>query len=189
MIGHGPLGGFQVQPRDIIEIRDVASSFSGLLRLEGGPERVLFGRLLDRLSVEFGIPYDVLSQSKMPNPSIEAYCNPSEMSMCFREDVFKSICSNGRRGRFTVAHEIGHLMLGHERTVNKSPRRNGKNLKFVEDSEWQANQFAAEFLMPLATINRKGLWSPNSISEYFIVSKSAAARRYSQLSARKELKL
>jgi len=50
------------------------------------------------------------------------------------------------RQRFTVAHEIGHLLLGHT----------GKNfvleLNSKKPEEVEANQFAAELLMPLEMI-------------------------------------
>ena len=52
------------------------------------------------------------------------------------------------RQRFTVAHEIGHLLLGHT----------GKNfildLNSKKPEEIEANQFAAELLMPLEMLKK-----------------------------------
>ncbi len=48
-----------------------------------------------------------------------------------------------KRSRFTVAHEIAHIMLGHKSSCNKI-RIGSKN-----PSESEADQFAAELLMPL----------------------------------------
>lgn len=45
------------------------------------------------------------------------------------------------RRRFTIAHEIGHLMLGHTFDCG-----------IDTDNEAEANQFAAELLMPLAIL-------------------------------------
>ena len=53
------------------------------------------------------------------------------------------------RQRFTVAHEIGHFMLGHT---------NGNSifdLNSKKPEEIEANQFAAELLMPLAFLNKE----------------------------------
>lgn len=47
------------------------------------------------------------------------------------------------RQRFTVAHEIGHFMLGHTHTGSLVDLKSDKN------AEIEANQFAAELLMPL----------------------------------------
>ena len=50
---------------------------------------------------------------------------------------------SAKRNRFTVAHEIGHLLLGHSDN-NDSTSLGSKNPKEIE-----ANQFAAELLTPL----------------------------------------
>lgn len=73
------------------------------------------------------------------------------------------------RQRFTVAHEIGHLLLGHT----------GKNfildLNSKKPEEIEANQFAAELLMPLEMIkndlqNKK---SAKDIASKYNVSEEA----------------
>lgn len=62
-----------------------------------------------------------------------------------------------RRQRFTVAHELGHFVLGHagEVFVDKTLRhqtmvirRDGKSSLGVDTEEIEANRFAAELLMP-----------------------------------------
>ena len=53
------------------------------------------------------------------------------------------------RQRFTVAHEIGHFMMGHT---------NGNSvfdLNSKKPEEIEANQFAAELLIPLAFLSRE----------------------------------
>jgi len=58
------------------------------------------------------------------------------------------------RRRFTIAHEIGHLVL-HEDIFTVYQRCEGKQLekwKSIDIVEWQANQFAAALLMPKATL-------------------------------------
>jgi Zn-dependent peptidase ImmA (M78 family) len=47
------------------------------------------------------------------------------------------------RQRFTVAHEIGHMLLGHTSVTSQF------NLTSKKIEELEANQFAAELLMPL----------------------------------------
>ena len=53
--------------------------------------------------------------------------------------------SNARRRRFTIAHEIGHFLLHPERAVTE---RGGATNKTMAACEREANQFAAELLMP-----------------------------------------
>jgi Zn-dependent peptidase ImmA (M78 family) len=61
------------------------------------------------------------------------------------------------RQRFTIAHELGHFVLKHEGNlfVDKAlknqafvVRRDGKSASGIDLFEIQANQFAAELLMP-----------------------------------------
>lgn len=53
------------------------------------------------------------------------------------------------RQRFTLAHEFGHLRMGHESVVDRDKEINGKNRSV---NEMMANAFAAEFLVPKKTI-------------------------------------
>jgi len=73
------------------------------------------------------------------------------------------------RQRFTVAHEIGHLLLGHT----------GKNLildlNSKKSEEVEANQFAAELLMPLDMIKKdlQNKRNPKDIAKIYNVSEEA----------------
>lgn len=55
------------------------------------------------------------------------------------------------RQRFTVAHELGHAVLGH----GSSPREsyNLYNRSNYQIQEFQANEFAGELLMPYESLN------------------------------------
>lgn len=76
------------------------------------------------------------------------------------------------RQRFTVAHEIGHLLLGHTHadSVN-DPDGPG---------ETEANQFAAELLMPLAMLKadiETGTKQPKVLSQRYFVSEESMWNR------------
>lgn len=85
------------------------------------------------------------------------------------------------RQRFTVAHELGHFFL-HQEYLDKGLmdgiglRRDGE----VNDIENEANNFAANLLMPESVF--RGLWNDKTISlekmaQYFYVSCSAIITR------------
>jgi Zn-dependent peptidase ImmA (M78 family) len=67
----------------------------------------------------------------------------------------RTIVLNGpgdeRRRRFTIAHEIGHFVLHPERV---SPERGGPANEAGRRVEREANQFAAELLMPEERVRR-----------------------------------
>nr|UVY01562.1 MAG: IrrE N-terminal-like domain [Bacteriophage sp.] len=104
---------------------------------------------------------------------------------------FKIIVSpfqDEKRERFTIAHELGHLFLhmGY-RTNNELWEKQENNIYHRignSEKEYQANEFAAAFLMPateyLAVLNKVAegnMVDTSKIAEYFNVSIEAAANR------------
>lgn len=74
------------------------------------------------------------------------------------------------RQRFTVAHEIGHFLLGH---TSSDP---GFYLRSKSPEETEANQFAAELLMPLKMIKNdfsNGTKKPKTLVRMYWVSEEA----------------
>lgn len=105
---------------------------------------------------------------------------------------FRILLYNGNatleRENFTIAHELGHLFLhmgfGTDRwentQVGKSFNRNGN----YDETEMEANQFAAAFLMPKEEYRNILYQNVNNnridiriIAEYFGVSREAASNR------------
>lgn len=72
------------------------------------------------------------------------------------------------RRRFTISHEIGHLLMGH--TCSPEDKGNPK--------ETEAHQFAAELLMPLAWLKKDFKQTENldALTKKYAVSKEALAR-------------
>ena len=84
------------------------------------------------------------------------------------------------RLRFTVAHELGHIALGHvrpgERTVqNREPR--------PEDSpiEQAANRFAVDLLAPACVLWGLGVHTPKEIAEVCAISRASAEFRAARM--------
>lgn len=95
---------------------------------------------------------------------------------------YDSSMPEGRR-RFTVAHELGHVALGHLKRGRYLLRRSRKK----EEDETQANQFAARLLEPACVLEAVDAVTPEQISELCGVSITAAkyrAERMQQLRGR-----
>jgi Zn-dependent peptidase ImmA (M78 family) len=75
-----------------------------------------------------------------------AYTSHIEKVMKIREDVYMDACNGIARALFTIAHELGHLFL-HDREGFEFSRLEMTVPPYMR-AEWQANYFAAEFLMP-----------------------------------------
>lgn len=175
--------GFPVEPRSRNDIRDVAVHARRILKLGDG--RVDIPRVLDKLSAEFGIHYDVFDKSSAPVPGeVEACYVPEDFTIYIRDTVFSEMANGGSRAVFTFGHEMGHALLGHRRTYN---RQSVATVPRYANSEWQANTFSAEFVMPTDQIWKFNLRSAEAIVRQFGVSPVAARVRVDDLTRRNEL--
>ena len=90
--------------------------------------------------------------------------------------IFYSQARPVSRQRFTVAHELGHLLLGHSGPlINREPRP-GDN-----PQERAANAFAADLLAPACVLRGLGVDSAPQIARLCRISPQAAAFRMEQL--------
>lgn len=89
--------------------------------------------------------------------------------------------SDERRRRFTIAHEIGHFVLHPERVA---PERGGSVNAAGRAQEREADQFAAELLMPEAlvrdAVGRQGV-DLQRLADRFEVSQQAMRTRLRSL--------
>jgi Zn-dependent peptidase ImmA (M78 family) len=124
------------------------------------------------------------SIQKNPN-GVEIWVNPIENAFTERK-------------RFTIAHELGHLMSGH---LTLKPLINDDVISLNRDDNWdelemQANGFAAQFLMPVEKIKEKikeftasthqtpdPQWLTEQLADFFKVSKIAMEFRLNKLGA------
>ncbi len=87
------------------------------------------------------------------------------------------------RQRFTIAHEIGHYVLGHGRAM-RDPATNF-TLGKLDYREVQANQFAASLLMPKNVVKNmvrhKGIDDVEELADRFFVSQVAMKYRLKNL--------
>jgi len=87
------------------------------------------------------------------------------------------------RQRFTVAHELGHLLLGHTSAYRSF------DIEDKRPSEIEANQFAAELLMPISLVKTdiKKIKSAKDLAKRYWVSEEAMWWRLRQLNLIKHL--
>lgn len=175
--------GFPVAPLSRQRIRDAAVHARKVLGLPDG--RLNIPSFLDALT-GYGIYYDVFDRHSAPVPKeVEACYIPEDRTLYIRDTVYDQMCIGGQRAVFTLGHELGHAVLAHRRTFNRQAQ---SDLPRYCNSEWQANCFAAEFVMPLDEIWRFGLNTPDAIARHFGVSSVAARIRHEDLGKKGELK-
>jgi IrrE N-terminal-like domain len=100
--------------------------------------------------------------------------------------VKKTMREDGRK-RFTIAHEIGHFVLHRERQISCFPGDIARWENTADDPERQADNFAAELLMPSPEVVKQiGDASPSfqliiSLADYFGTTLTATGRRYCEV--------
>lgn len=88
--------------------------------------------------------------------------------------------TNLKRQRFTVAHEIGHILLGHVgkyQLINREPSPNDNPI------EREANLFASRLLAPACVLWALDIHSAEEIAELCRISKTAAKFRAERMEA------
>lgn len=164
--------GVKVTALRIKQIRAVANKAREIFRITE-PRVDIVGLYEFRLP-EFGVTYDWCDERELANQHGLTF--PNEGLIQIRRDVYEGACAERGRDRFTMGHEVGHLIL-HD---NVAFARTDGTHKWIEDSEWQADTFAAEFLMPVEFV-RLHCRNPSDIEVLFGVSADAARLRWRKL--------
>ena len=182
--------GIEVPPLRRIDIRAAAVRARTVLR--AGEGRIDAEHLLERL-YEYGITVDVFDSAEAPvAANVEACFVPETSTLHIRDTAYSQMCSGHARGIFTFGHELGHIILAHRKTLNRTVATPAGGVPAFSNSEWQADTFSAEFTMPLDVINSLKLFTPESIASHFGVSLKASEirlynlRKYSETQERKK---
>jgi len=134
---------------------------------------------IDVVKIANKLNFDVfLSDFDEANVSGMVINSPTEKSIYVNKN------DTPQRQRFTIAHEIGHIILHHktnEKDFKDIDYRNTDNLPTQKETE--ANAFAAALLMPKKETEK--IWNElkdiDDVANYFKVSKAAAAIRLMNL--------
>ncbi len=113
-----------------------------------------------------GFDFEIVEDNEMKNNYAETDLNNNIIRI--RESVFLGAGDGNPRDRFTIIHEIGHFILHKNRVLLC---RSDEKIRAFENPEWQANTFAAEFLVPY---EKAVALSEMEIVEIFKVSKKVA---------------
>ncbi len=169
---------FIVPPLSWKEIEDVALDARRALGLETEawfPIIEVLEKVLDR---HFNVRLDVGDYDEMGEA--EGLTSPDGTFIMLREDVYRGVCANEPRARFTAAHELGHLELHTNIPMARAPHR--ESVPIYRLAEPQANQFAAAILMPETFVQP---WDDaDALMLRFGVSFEAARNRLSNLRKR-----
>jgi hypothetical protein len=184
--------------RTYVDIEADAKQTRETLRLDEGavPGAMLFERLDDLVAVttKGDIPVIASPKEGIPAEGLTHFRPDREengqIELMLREDVYQALRRDEPRARFTLMHELGHVVLHANDLVQHGElphfgagfRRANKSgtHKPWQDTEWQANAFAGAFLMPareLRALERAGMLTTLTLVRRFGVSAEAANYR------------
>lgn len=136
-------------------------------------------RALDVITSLFCSSYDVLSIDEfhsLPNSKeSEALWDATQRTIFIPINIYQD--SLGTRARFTICHELSHMILGHKPPSFLSGRQTLHTrdmVPIIQDPEWQADKGASFLLMPIPGIQKLDPISEEEIMRRFITSRSAA---------------
>ena len=144
-------------------------------------------RLLSEMKIQgVPVPVEKIAEKLGVKISYEPFDGKEEVSGVLIKEAERSViginASHAKtRQRFTIAHEMGHLVLKHRGDifVDKTVRinRDSKSALAIDKNEIEANGFAAALLMPRDHIVRevqKRLDSKAGKKDYFLVDHLAS---------------
>lgn len=99
---------------------------------------------------------------------------PDRNLILIREDVYERAARGEGRDRFTMCHELGHLMMHRGVALSRIDPRNPPPI--YRNSEWQADTFASYLMMP-TTLLAKSNSTGQTMSEFGVSFEAAWARR------------
>lgn len=85
---------------------------------------------------------------------------------------------NSGRVRWTLAHEMGHIYLGHLKAIEEAEIAYTESRGFYDQFESEADYFAWNLLAPLPIMREMGIRSTSEIKLTYGLSTQAAALQY-----------
>ena len=183
MIRERKPGGFKVPTLLIGDIRKKANvvrwlicTLTGVSRLRDVDVTIVLERILPEW---YGVDVDVIEDCNTTDLDAGVPAGVVENVLYIRDSVYSRMLRKVPRDIFTLFHEFGHIALGHRMIFGRARLADHA---WIEDSEWQANCFAGEVLMPVEEIRELGFTEPWELADYFGVSEEAAYVRLKKLS-------
>jgi putative toxin-antitoxin system antitoxin component (TIGR02293 family) len=112
----------------------------------------------------------------VPNSRTSAFAWVASQKLFIKKSVIEALSAGDAHARYTIAHEMAHLVLGHKGHSYRKAPKHGRNEQQIEEKE--AMIFASEFLMPVALAYGQ---TPEEIQKKFQVSSAAAVKRFAEL--------
>ncbi|ACR27582.1 MULTISPECIES: ImmA/IrrE family metallo-endopeptidase [Burkholderia] len=148
--------GYKVAGANSLQLRKTAETLIPFLQKEGCFQRGEYfldaNHLLENVLQRAGYNYHVAEDAELTDTA--AFTIPEEHLIVIKQEVYDGLARDDPFSRFTVVHEFSHIYLKHSVTLHRNATLG--NHEWWEDSEWQANNLAAELMIPMGAVNQYG---------------------------------
>lgn len=162
--------GTRVARRSPLEIREEATGVRRVLQLTGA--RIDMIDLLENRLDARGIRYHYAPDEELAGDIARSI--PAKGFIIIGVKAYLSLSDGEPDHALLVPHELGHIVLRHETSFARSNVALQHDL--VEDSEWQADVFALEFVMPYDAVCRLCKSVDDIVSIFGVTRHDAEAR-------------
>lgn len=156
----------KVKPRSRKYIINYAKTIRSILKISPN-KKIDIVKLIEELLFSLEIDFLIVEDYELTNEY--AVYSPKNKELKVRESVYVGACNNDARDRMTLAHELGHILLHSDGVVLT---RSVENIPAYCDPEWQAFEFARNFLCPIEGILETD--DPYDLVERYGISYKAA---------------
>ena len=171
--------GYKVAATNKLKLRKIGDEVRRLLRSVGcykTEDFINVNYLLECVLQTAGYNYHIVEDSELQNTA--AFTIPDKKLIVLKNSIYDKLAVDDPFSRYTVVHEFSHIILNHSVTLHRDAVL-GEHA-WYEDSEWQANNLAAEILMPVDVI-QKYSGTPMLIMDVCGVSSQAIIYRLNNL--------
>lgn len=113
-------------------------------------------------------------------PDVDAQWRPDEQKIAIRRSVYEGAVAGRAEDRFTIAHEVGHVVLGHPVRNRKVGGRTQFG-RYIQAHEREADDFAGALLAPQSTVDLATITTPEALASEFGLPLPVATGRLNHL--------
>jgi hypothetical protein len=163
--------GHKVKPLRKVAVQRVAQTFRDSVGIKS--EKINICALYELLQDMGFLEFEIVDDWELLG--MEAQTKPDDDSIQIRQSVYDLAAKGDGHCRFTLAHELGHLLLHKDQEPVSYARGEIPKHEIYEDSEWQADVFASELLMDSRLVDPNK--SASEVASKFGTSATAAAMK------------
>ena len=139
---------YEVPPLSRKDLRYLAKEFRRYLKIKTICFPIV--ELLEML-FQIGVNYDIIDNAEWEKEfgnQKHAEYNLSTRTINIKEDIYNRAVLGHGRDRFTIAHEIAHVILLDDKAIKLAKKRGDTTIPLCKNPEWQADCLAGELLIP-----------------------------------------